>query len=104
SLTYVSRDRHTAFATFYPPGRPGFSSDSHFKDIRAALKRAAPPGVETHVTGRDALYDSQGSASGGPRVLTEALIGGAGAVVILLFVFGARPAHFAPVLVPVALS
>jgi len=24
SLAYVSRDRHTAFATFYPPGRPSF--------------------------------------------------------------------------------
>jgi putative drug exporter of the RND superfamily len=102
SLAYVSRDRHTAFATFYPPGRPSFSSDSHFKDIRAALERAAPPGVETHVTGRDALYDSQGSASGGPSVLTEALIGGAGALVILLFVFGTIPAMLVPILIAVA--
>ena len=37
SLAYVSPDRHTTFATFYPPGRPSFSSDAHFKDIRAAL-------------------------------------------------------------------
>jgi RND superfamily putative drug exporter len=102
SLAYVSRDRHTAFATFYPPGRPSFSSDSHFKDIRAALERAAPPGVETHVTGRDALYDSQGSESGGPSVLTEALIGGAGALVILLFVFGTLPAMLTPILIAVA--
>src|SRR5215831_16983494 len=102
SLAYVSRDRHTAFATFYPPGRPSFSSDSHFKDIRAALKRAAPPGVETHVTGRDALYDSQGSESGGPSVLTEALIGGAGALVILLFVFGTVPAMLTPILIAIA--
>src|SRR5262245_27447807 len=102
SLTYVSRDRHTTFATFYPPGRPSFSSDSHFKDIRAALRQAAPPGVETHVTGRDALYDSQGSESGGPSVLTEALIGGAGALVILLFVFGTVPAMLTPILIAVA--
>jgi putative drug exporter of the RND superfamily len=102
SLAYVSRDRHTAFATFYPPGRPSFSSDAHFKDIRAALKRAAPPGVETHVTGRDALYDSQGSESGGPSVLTEALIGGAGALVILLFVFGTLPAMLVPILIAIA--
>jgi putative drug exporter of the RND superfamily len=102
SLAYVSRDRHTAFATFYPPGRPSFSSDSHFKDIRAALKKAALPGVETHVTGRDALYDSQGSASGGPSVLTEALIGGAGALVILLFVFGTIPAMLTPILIAIA--
>jgi putative drug exporter of the RND superfamily len=102
SLAYVSRDRHTAFATFYPPGRPSFSSDSHFKDLRAALKRAAPPGVETHVTGRDALYDSQGSESGGPSVLTEALIGGAGALIILLFVFGTLPAMLTPILIALA--
>jgi putative drug exporter of the RND superfamily len=102
SLAYVSRDRHTAFATFYPPGRPSFSSDSDFKEIRAALKAAAPPGVETHVTGRDALYDSQGSESGGPSVLTEALIGGAGALVILLFVFGTVPAMLTPILIALA--
>jgi putative drug exporter of the RND superfamily len=102
SLAYVSRDRHTTFATFYPPGRPSFSSDAHFKDIRAALKQAVPPGVETHVTGRDALYDSQGSESGGPSVLTEALIAGAGALVILLFVFGTLPAVLIPILIAVA--
>src|SRR5262245_54293920 len=102
NLAYVSRDRHVAFATFYPPGKPSFSSDAHFKEIRAALKQAAPPGVETHVTGRDALYDSQGSESGGPSVLTEALIGGAGALVILLFVFGTLPAMLVPILVAVA--
>lgn len=102
SLAYVSADRHTAFATFYPPGRPSFSSDAHFTDIRAALERAAPAGVETHVTGRDALYDSQGSESGGPSVLTEALIGGAGALVILLFVFGTLPAILVPIMIAVA--
>src|SRR5262249_21248685 len=102
SLAYVSADRHTTFATFYPPGRPSFSSDSHFKDIRAALRRAAPPGVEAHVTGRDALYDSQGSESGGPSVLTEALIGGAGGGVVLLFFFWRGSGGVAPVLVAVA--
>ena len=102
SLAYVSRDRHTTFATFYPPGRPSFSSDAHFKELRAALKQAAPPGVQAHVTGRDALYASQGSASGGPSVLTEALIGGAGALVILLFVFGTLPAMLVPILIAIA--
>jgi putative drug exporter of the RND superfamily len=102
SLAYVSNDRHVAFATFYPPGRPSFSSDAHFKELRSALRTAAPPGVETHVTGRDALYDSQGSESGGPSVLTEALIGGVGALVILLFVFGTIPAMLTPILIAVA--
>src|SRR5262249_1818378 len=79
-----------------------FSSDSKFKELRSALRTAAPPGVETHVTGRDALYDSEGEGSGGPSVLTEALIGGAGALVILLFVFGTIPAMLVPILIAVA--
>jgi RND superfamily putative drug exporter len=102
NLAYVSRDRHTTFATFYPPGQPSFSSDARFDDIRAALKSAVPPGVEADVTGRDALYASQGEASGGPSVLTEALIGGAGALVILLFVFGTVPAMLVPILIAIA--
>jgi RND superfamily putative drug exporter len=101
SSAYVSSDRHTAFATFYPPGQPSFSEDLHFDDIRAALKKAAPPGVVTHVTGRDALYAAEGEASGGPSVLTEALIGGAGALVILLFVFGTIPAMLVPIVIAV---
>jgi putative drug exporter of the RND superfamily len=101
STAYVSPDRHTTFATFYAPGKPSFSSDAGFNDIRAALKGAVPAGVEAHVTGRDALYASEGSASGGPSVLTEAMIGGLGALVILLFVFGTLPAMIVPILVAV---
>jgi len=101
SMAYVSRDRHTTFATFYAPGIPSFSSNAGFDKIRAALKAAVPPGVQAHVTGRDALYASEGSESGGPSVLTEAIIGGLGALVILLFVFGTIPAMLTPILVAV---
>ena len=58
--------------------------------------------MAAHVTGRDALYDSQGTETGGPSVLTEALIGGAGALVILLFVFGTLPGSAMPLLIAVA--
>ncbi len=98
---YVSRDGHTMFATIYPPGNEGFNADSRAGDIRATLKKAAPPGVEVHLTGRDALYDSQGSSSG-PSVVTEAMIGGGGALVILLFVFGTLPAVAMPLMVAIA--
>jgi putative drug exporter of the RND superfamily len=100
SDTYVSRDRHTTVALFYPPGQQGFNANSRTGDIRAVLKAAAPPGVEVHLTGRDALQDSEGSSSG-PSVLTEALIGGAGALVILLFVFGTVPAMLLPLVTAV---
>jgi RND superfamily putative drug exporter len=99
---YVSKDRHTTFATFYPPGQQGFSANTHVEDIRRAFEAAVPPGVEVNLTGRDALYASEGGGSNGPSVLTEALIGGAGAIVILLFVFGTLPAVVMPILMAVA--
>ncbi len=101
SDAYLSRDRHTTFVTAYPPGNEGFNADSRTGEIRSAFRAAAPPGVEVHLTGRDALYDSQGSSSG-PSVITEAMIGGGGALVILLFVFGTLPAVAMPLMVAVA--
>ena len=92
---YVSRDRHTMVATIYPPGNATFSSLPPIAETRAALKAAAPAGVTTHLTGRDPVFDSQGG-EGGPGVLTETLLGGLGALVILLFVFGTLPAVAMP--------
>jgi RND superfamily putative drug exporter len=92
---YVSRDRHTMVATIYPPGNATFASVPPIAAARAALDAAAPPGVTVHLTGRDAIYQSQGGASG-PGVLTETLIGAAGALVVLLFVFGTLPAVAMP--------
>src|SRR5262249_20830026 len=65
SRAYVSRDGHTTFASIYPPGEPGFGANSHTGDVRDAIRGALPPGVAFHLTGRDALQDSQGEASGG---------------------------------------
>jgi putative drug exporter of the RND superfamily len=101
SRAYVSKDGHTTFAEIYPPGQAGFSSDPRTGEIRRTLQDAAPPGVTVHLTGRDALYDSQGSSEG-PSVLLEALIGGAGALVILLFVFGTLPAIAMPLVIALA--
>ena len=49
-------------------GQPGFNSNVHIKQVRAALKANAPPGVTVHLTGRDPLYEDVGG-SGGPSVL-----------------------------------
>jgi RND superfamily putative drug exporter len=103
SKAYVSQDRHTTFANIYPPGKPSFNSDVHIKETRGALLAATPPGVQAHLTGRDPLYEaSSGGNSGGPSVLTEALIGGLGALVILLFVFGTLPAMAMPIAIAIA--
>src|SRR6266536_3159650 len=72
------------------------------KEARAALKQATPAGVQSYLTGRDPLQEAaSGGDTNGPSVLTEALIGGAGALVILLFVFGTLPAVAMPIAVAI---
>jgi putative drug exporter of the RND superfamily len=102
SRAYVSQDGHTAFAEIYPPGTPGFSSTTHIKQVRAHLKAATPAGVESFLTGRDAIQEASSGGSTGPSVLTEALIGGLGCLVILFFVFGTLPAVLIPIAIAVA--
>jgi RND superfamily putative drug exporter len=102
SLAYVSKDRHTAFAEIYPPGSPTFNSSVHVDQVRAALQQATSDGVTAHLTGRDALEAASSGGGKGPSVLTEGLIGGAGALVILFFVFGTLPAVLMPIAVAVA--
>ena len=103
SRAYVSADGHTTFAEIYPPGIPGFSSTTHVDQVRAQLQQAAPAGVTAHLTGRDPIYEaSSGGGGDGPSVLTEALIGGLGSLVILFFVFGTLPAVLMPLVVAVA--
>ncbi|MDX6406989.1 MAG: putative drug exporter of the superfamily [Gaiellaceae bacterium] len=101
SSVYVSPDRHTTFAEIYPPGQNTFSTTPHIKEVRAALRSNSPPGVETHLTGLLPLYDASSGGGSGPSVLTEALIGGLGALVILAFVFGTLPAIAIPLAIAV---
>jgi putative drug exporter of the RND superfamily len=100
SLAYVSKDRHTTFAEIYPTGQQGFNADTRTGSVRQILRDHTPAGVAVHLTGRDALNDASGGS--GPSVVTEALIGGGGALVILLFVFGTLPAILMPIAVAVA--
>ena len=102
SDAYVSRDRHTTFAEIYPAGTPGFSSTAYQDETRAALKKATPAGVTVHLTGRDPLQTASSGGTSGPSVLTEAMIGGVGAIIILLFVFGTVPAVAIPLAVAIA--
>jgi RND superfamily putative drug exporter len=102
NLVYVSKDRHTTFAEIYPRGQNTFSDLPPIDETRAALAANAPPGVTTHLTGLLPLYDASSEGGDGPSVFTEALIGGAGALVILLFVFGTLPAVAMPIAVAIA--
>ena len=102
SRAFISKDGHTAFAEIFPPGSPTFSSDTHIKETRAALKKATPAGVSAYLTGRDALEQASSGGGKGPSVLTEGLIGGGGALIILFFVFGTLPAVLMPIAIAIA--
>src|SRR6478672_13371212 len=100
---YVSADRHTIFEEVYPPGVAKFDTKSGAESMRAAAAKGLPAGTTVEVTGHDPLEEaSTHGDSGGPSVLLEAMIGGLGALIILLFVFGTLPAVLMPIVVAIA--
>ena len=56
---------------------------------------------DAHLTGQDAIFQSQGGDNGS-GVLFETLLGALGALIILLFVFGTLPAVLMPLLMAAA--
>jgi putative drug exporter of the RND superfamily len=86
---FASKDGRTAYALVYPGGAEGADFGGNPDAARAAtdaLAGARVGGEPVHVTGFDALEGESGGNEG-PGVLLEAIIGGAGALVVLLFVF-----------------
>jgi len=88
--TFVSNDGSTTFAIVYP--QP--DADSAFGEnpraeraASAALEGATVAGRPVHLTGFDALAEDSGAGSEGPGVLVEAVLGAAGALAVLTFVF-----------------
>jgi RND superfamily putative drug exporter len=102
-LAYVSHDRRTTFMEIYPPGPSTISTQTQASALRTTVVDGLPAGVSADVTGQEPLQaaSTHGSA-GGSSVLVEALIAGAGALVVLVFVFGTLPAVLAPLLVAAA--
>jgi putative drug exporter of the RND superfamily len=87
---FVSTDGTTTFAVVYPQPDP----DSAFgenpaaeKAASEALEGATVAGSPVHLTGFDALFEDSGEDADGPSLLIEALIGGFGALLVLIFVF-----------------
>jgi RND superfamily putative drug exporter len=102
-LAYVSRDRHTTFMEILPPGLAKFDTKSGAKELRRAAATGLPSGTTVNVTGHDPLEEaSTNGSSGGPSVLLEGVVGGFGALIILLFVFGTLPAVLMPIVVAIA--
>ncbi len=84
---FVSSDGRTTFALIYPSAQQSANAPPLQTIMEGALAVHPLPGAHVYVTGRDVLAASPG-ASNGPSVLTETLIGGVGALLILIFVFG----------------
>ncbi|HEX8122437.1 MAG TPA: MMPL family transporter [Solirubrobacteraceae bacterium] len=98
---FTSKDGRVAFVYAFPPRSDdpfGGSVDAK-RDLSTALRDTSVAGAKVNVTGYDALYDSTGEADEGPGVLLEALIGGVGALIVLVFVFGSFLA-----IVPIAMA
>ena len=103
SLMYVSRDRHTTFEEVYPPGpSPARHEERRREDARRRGERPSGRDHRQRDRSRPARGSKQHGSGGGSSVLLEAVIGGLGALVILLFVFGTLPAVLMPIVVAVA--
>jgi putative drug exporter of the RND superfamily len=88
--TFISEDGRTTFAVVYPQPDP----DSAFGENPAAekaassvLESATVAGEPVHLTGFDALFEDSGADDEGPGLLLEAVVGGLGALAVLVFVF-----------------
>jgi putative drug exporter of the RND superfamily len=87
---FVSDDGRTTFALAYP--RPDPSSQwgeapQAAKAAARALEGATVAGEPVRLTGIDPLMEESGADNEGTSVLLEAVIGGAGALLVLIFVF-----------------
>jgi RND superfamily putative drug exporter len=86
---FVSEDGRTTFAIVYPQPDPDAAFGENLdaaKDARSAMNGVTVAGAPVHVSGYDALYNDSGSDSG-TGVLLESVLGGAGALIVLAFVF-----------------
>jgi RND superfamily putative drug exporter len=100
---YLSEDRQTAFQMVYPAGEEGVYVVSNAEKLQATAAEGLPEGTTVEVTGRLALTEATNDGTeAGSGVLLEAIVGGAGALVILLFVFGTLPAVLTPLVIAIA--
>jgi putative drug exporter of the RND superfamily len=89
SRAFVSKDGRTVFALVYPrlSGKSDWGENPEAaRAATRALSGVTVAGAPVRVTGFDALTEDSGD-SDGPGVLLEALIGGVGALLVLIFVF-----------------
>ncbi|WUI03405.1 MMPL family transporter [Spirillospora sp. NBC_00431] len=87
---FVGEDGRTVYGLVFTHTEVGASELADTPDsigpLTQAMRAELPAGSALHVTGIDELADEAGQE--GPGVLTETLIGGSGALIVLAFVFG----------------
>jgi RND superfamily putative drug exporter len=93
---FVTRDGRTTFAVLFTPLEKSFGAPKDPVQVQRAVAAALPAGSQVQLTGLDQLANS--GSSSGPGVLVETLIGGAGALAVLAFVFASLMA-FVPLLI-----
>jgi RND superfamily putative drug exporter len=81
---FATRDGRTSFGLLFTRPQSGFGTDRS-PQLERASQAAAPPGWHTAVTGLAQLEG--GGSSKGTSALTEAMLGGVGALAVLVFVF-----------------
>jgi RND superfamily putative drug exporter len=84
---FVTRDGRSTFALVYTAPVSGFGGPNLGPVVQRAVTAAAPAGWHVGVTGSQLLASGQPSSSKGTGVMTEAMIGSVGALVILALVF-----------------
>jgi RND superfamily putative drug exporter len=83
----ISRDGRTTWALIDMPNPDVGAGVGVIDRIGPAMRAAAPAGESVAVTGFEQIQ-SRGGGGGGPSVLIMTLIGAAGALAVLLFVYG----------------
>ena len=87
NATFLTRDGRTTYAlVFTPPSNP-MAGAAQGQALARALAAAAPPGWHASVTGEQLLAAGAPSKSQGGSVMAEAMIGAAGALIVLLVLF-----------------
>src|SRR5215813_160629 len=84
---FVTRDGRSTFALVYTAPVSGFGGPGLGPVVERAVTAAAPAGWHVGVTGSQLLADGQPSSGKGTGLMTEAMIGSVGALVILALVF-----------------
>src|SRR5689334_13480030 len=84
---FVTRDGRSTFALVYTAPVTGFGGPNLGPVMEHAVTAAAPAGWHVGVTGSQLLANGQPSSSKGTGLMTEAMIGSVGALVILTLVF-----------------